>query len=210
MNPLRTNCRQRPTAWLVAGWLGTLGLVGCQTPLPPAPAPPNVAEIPTSNRLRVGDDLQIRLDSSGSPQTGSTWPQVLNVTISENGDIALPLIGRLPAAGLTPSDLAEHIEANYVPRFYIHCTATVQVAARFFYVGGEVRGSGKFNWSEDMTLLRAINAAGSFTDYANRRKVEITRSKERIVVDCEDLRKHPDRDIPLRPGDSIWVPRSIF
>jgi polysaccharide export outer membrane protein len=86
----------------------------------------------------------------------------------------------------------------------------VTVAARYFYVGGEVRSSGRFNWTDDMTLLKAINTAGAFTDYANRRRVEITRGKEKITMDGEELRRDPSQDIPIRPGDSIWVPRSIF
>jgi polysaccharide export outer membrane protein len=86
----------------------------------------------------------------------------------------------------------------------------VLTTVRFFYVGGECRAPGRYNWSEDVTVLKAINTAGGFNDYANRSKVEVTRGKEKRVLDCEFLRQHPERDIPIQPGDSIYISRSIF
>jgi polysaccharide export outer membrane protein len=166
----------------------------------PAPAP-----APTESRLRSGDQLIVRLD------TGATMPpQSIEVVIDENNEISLPLIGRLKAGGRTPAELAEHIQASYVPRFYVRCTAQVLTAIRFFYIGGEVRSPGRFNWTEDVTLLKAINTAGGFTDFANRRKVEVTRNQVKQVFDAELIRQQPAKDFPIQPGDSVYVPRSIF
>lgn len=159
----------------------------------------------TETRLRNGDQLQIRLETSGTQS-----PQVIDAVIDENGEVSLPLIGRIKAEGLTASELAERIQASYVPRYYVRCTAAVFAPTRFFYIGGEVRGPGRQNWSEDITLLKAINTAGGFTEYANRRKVELTRGGEMKLFDYEDLRQHPAKDIPIQPGDSIYVPRSMF
>ena len=155
--------------------------------------------------LRIGDQLTIRLDFGGNQP-----PQTSDVVVDENGEISLPLVGRIKSEGLTTSELADRIQANYVPRYYIRCNATVMATVRFFYVGGEVRGPSQYNWSEDMTLLKAINTAGGFTEFANRRKVELMRGGEKKPYDCEDLRAHPNKDPVVQPGDSIYVPRSIF
>lgn len=188
-----------------------VALTGCETtPTPPvvvAP-PPVVAEQGGETRLRVGDPLQIRLDTGGQNTGGIT--QQLEVVLDEHGEISLPLIGRVAAVGLTPSELSERIEATYVPRFYVRCHATVLATTRYYYVGGEVRNPGRYQWTEDVSVLKAINTAQSFTDYANRRKVEISRGKQKLTVDCEEARSSPSKDITIRPGDSIWVPRSIF
>ena len=161
-----------------------------------------------SGRLRPGDDLSVRIDA-GAP-TGQS-PTPIDVHIDDQGNIELPLVGQIKAAGLTTSELAEHIQANYVPRYYVRCTASVLVAQRFFYVGGEVKNPGRFLWSEDTTLMKAINTASGFTDYANRRKVQLARGKEPLqTFDCEDLMRHPAKDVPIRPGDTITVPRSVF
>jgi len=158
-------------------------------------------------RLRSGDQIQVRLDFSGLPTQSA---QSLDLSIDENGEILLPLVGHIQAADLTASELCERIQANYVPRYYVRCTATVLVAQRFFYIGGEVRNPGRFPWSEDTTLLKAISTASGFTDYANRSKVELVHADERHVYNCEDLQRNPVKDPLVRPGDTITVPRSIF
>ena len=163
----------------------------------------------TENRLRVGDEIQVRVETSSS-RTATQTPDLTTVTIDERGEIALPLVGRIPAAGQTPGQLAERIEANYVPRFYVRSSVSVTVSARYFYVGGEVRSPGRYAWGEDVTLLKALNTAGGFTDYASRGHVEILRGDQKIPIDFEAVRQNPGRDVALRPGDSIWVPRSVF
>lgn len=199
-----------------ASWtslLVALLLSGCGLFSSPAPAtfPANSSaksEDISETKLRVGDQLTIRLDTGGQTQQAQLQP--LDVVIDENGEISMPLIDRIKAAGLTSSELSERIAANYVPRYYVRCNATVIVTLRFFYVGGEVRAPGRYNWTEDITLLKALNTAGGFTDYANRGKVEVIRGKQKIVVNCEEMRNQPAKDIAILPGDSIWVARSIF
>jgi polysaccharide biosynthesis/export protein VpsN len=160
-----------------------------------------------AGRLRPGDEVVVRIDTGGAQQT---TPAPSDLTIGEDGDISLPLVGSIKAAGLTGGELAERIQANYVPRYYVRCNATVLVAARFIYVGGEVRNPGRVPWSEDTTLLKAISTASGFTDYANRQKVQLIRSGKLDVYNCEDLQRNPVKDPPVRPGDTITVVRSIF
>lgn len=174
----------------------------------PGTATPATASDEVAGRLRVGDMLTVRLDEGGA-QPGGT-PQSTDLSIDEDGNISLPLIGSIKAAGLTASDLAESIQANYVPRYYVRCTATVLIAQRFFYVGGEVRNPNRFLWSDDTTLMKAISTASGFTDYANRQKVQLTRGGNLKVYNCEDLQRNPSKDVIIRPGDTITVPRSIF
>jgi protein involved in polysaccharide export with SLBB domain len=159
-------------------------------------------------RLRTGDALSIRIDAGAATAVLGGAPT--DATIDDQGNIELPLIGQIKAAGLTTSELAEHIQSNYVPRYYVRCTASVLVAQRFFYVGGEVKNPGRFPWNEDTTLLKAINTASGFTDYANRRKVQLVHGKTTETYDCEDLQRHPAKDVPIRPGDTVTAPRSIF
>jgi protein involved in polysaccharide export with SLBB domain len=205
MNPLLKRAR-RFNLWWTAGVMA-LALVGCasHSSTPAGFTSSSATTTGGETRLRVGDQLQVRLET-----VSTQLAQQIDTTIDENGEISLPLVGRIKAEGLTPSELAERIQANYVPRFYIRCNATVLTAIRFFYVGGEVRAPGRYNWSEDVTLLKAINTAGGFTDYANRRRVEVSRGKEKKTFNAEELRQHPEKDFAIRPGDSIYIPRSIF
>jgi polysaccharide biosynthesis/export protein VpsN len=183
-------------------------LTGCGTTdsVPTTASAGAAGALGTETRLRNGDQLQVHMDTSANQ------PQApIDTEIDENGEISLPLIGRIKAEGLTTSELAERIQANYVPRYYVRCAVTVLATVRFFYVGGEVRAPSRYNWSQDITLLKAINTAGGFTEYANRRKVEVARGGQKpMTFDCEDLRRHPNRDPAVRPGDLISVPRSVF
>ena len=173
----------------------------------PNPNPAATSSDEVAGRLRTGDSLSVRIDTGGGQ---STTPASSDLTVDEDGNISLPLVGLIKAAGLTTSELAERIQANYVPRYYVRCNATVLVAQRFFYVGGEARNPGRFPWSEDTTLMKAINTASGFTDYANRQKVQLARGGKLEVYNCEDLQRHPVKDPPIRPGDTITIPRSIF
>jgi len=198
---------------LQAAGLGLLlgcGLFGCSTPpKPKVTAGTAAGDDQVAGRLRAGDQLQIRIDAGIATQAGSDVPS--DVDVDEDGNISLPLVGRIKAEGLTASELAEHIQANYVPRYYVRCNATVLISQRFFYVGGEVRNPNRFVWSEDTTLMKAISTASGFTDYANHRKVQLVRGKEPPqVFDCDELQRNPSKDVPIRPGDTITVPRSIF
>ena|SRR5579871_2394305 len=185
------------------------GLFGGSTSQNPKVAKASNAQS-AAGKLRVGDEIVVRLDT-GVTQAGGQSDTPSDVTIDEDGNISLPLIGRLKAEGLTASELAERVQANYVPRYYVRCTATVLIAQRFYYVGGEVKNPNRFQWSEDTTLLKAINTASGFTDYANRRKVQLVSGQGAPqFFDCDDLQRNPAKDVPIRPGDTITVPRSLF
>jgi polysaccharide biosynthesis/export protein VpsN len=228
------NSTRRIHRWLLAGWQISLAVVlglsaGCSTvndlmgrsnsstssarasstTATTAATAAGGSEEDVSGRLRTGDEIVIRIDAGAATANSGAAPA--DVIIDDQGFIELPLVGQIKAAGLTTSELAEHIQSNYVPRYYVRCTATVLVAQRFFYVGGEVKTPGRFPWSEDITLMKAINTAAGFTDYANRGKVQLTREKESPqIFNCEELLRNPSKDVPIRPGDTITVPRSIF
>jgi polysaccharide export outer membrane protein len=182
-----------------------IGCAGTPKAVVPPADPTEVLPSEFESRLRIGDQLQVRLET-----TSAQPPQVYDLLIDDEGKIGLPLISRLDADGLTTSELATKIQAAYVPRFYVRCNVNVLVASRFFYVGGEVRSSGRYPWTTDVTLLKAINTAGGFTDFASRGKVELTRGKAKRTFDIEQLRRNPAKDVVIQPGDTIYVPRSIL
>jgi protein involved in polysaccharide export with SLBB domain len=203
--------------FLTVAGLGVL--LGCTTvdnllgwsttpPKPKTATASTPSEDAVAGRLREGDELSVRIDAG--PPGASTAVAPSDVTVDEDGYISLPLVGRIKASGLTSSELSEHIQANYVPRYYVRCTATVMIAQRFYYVGGEVRNPNRFLWSEDTTLMKAISTASGFTDYANHRKVQLVHGKDSQAFDADELQRNPSKDVPIRPGDTITVPRSIF
>jgi polysaccharide export outer membrane protein len=160
--------------------------------------------------LRVGDPIEMKL--SGVPneeqiQFNNTY------TVDGSGCVNLPYINKVRADGQTPAQLAAAIEGAYrANKIYTNPTITIMVAAtaRFVNVGGAVRNATRVPFTEDMTLLAAINAAGGFNDFADQRKVRILRGNNVKIYDVREARRDPSKDVKLQPGDRVEVPQSFF
>lgn len=197
------------TCLLVASALAFLA-GGCQTDGPHKPNPGSVQH-PNLDVLHIGD--KIRIDFSGTPEI----IQPVETDVHQDGTVGrLALItNSIVADGKTPGELEKEITDAYVPRYYHQMGVTVTVSARFFYVGGQVGGGNNSSsgnrilYTGPTTILRAIQAAGDFTPYANRHKVQITRSIDKTIEkeDCVKALSHPELDLPVYPGDLIYVGR---
>jgi polysaccharide export outer membrane protein len=160
--------------------------------------------------LRVGDPIEIKI--GGVPMEELT--AVNNTyTVDSNGMISLPYINKVQAAGLSPSQVAAAAEAKYrAEKIFTNPTITImmQPTARFVNVGGAVRNPARVPFTEDLTMLAAINAAGGFNDFADQKRVRLLRGSEAKVCDVRQFRKDPSKDVHLQPGDRIEVPQSFF
>ncbi|MGF1656606.1 MAG: polysaccharide biosynthesis/export family protein [Verrucomicrobiales bacterium] len=159
-------------------------------------------------RLRPGDDIEIRL--AGVPAEEQAGVNRV-YTIDEGGTVNLPHIGRIRAAEMTASQLERSIEGAYrFAEIYTNPTINITVSAssRFVVVGGAVRAPQRVVFTPDLTLIGAINSAGSFNEFADQKRVRILRGDNATVHDVRAIRNDPSRDIPLRPGDRIEVPVS--
>ena len=160
--------------------------------------------------LRPGDPLEIKI--GGVPNEEQV--QVNNTyTIDASGSINLPYINKLKAEGLTPAQLSRSIEEAYrANKIFTNPNITIlmQPMARFVNVGGSVRNPSRVPFTEDMTLLTAINAAGGFNDFADQRHVRLLRGNEAKIYDVRQFRRDPSQDVRLRPGDRIEIPQSFF
>ena len=160
--------------------------------------------------LRAGDPVEMRI--SGVPADEQT--QVNSVyTVDANGMVNMPYINKVRAEGLTPAQLAGAIENGYkAARIFTNPTITImmQPQARFVNIGGAVRAPARIPFTEDMTLLTAISAAGGFNDFADQKRVRLLRGSEARVYDVRQFRKDPGLDPKLQPGDKVEVPQSFF
>lgn len=160
------------------------------------------------NVLRTGDTIVVKL--SGVPQ--EEIAVVSNsYDISDNGTINLPYIGEVRAAGSKPSTLQKSIEGAYRSgQIFTHPTVQVtpdkQAVTQVMFVSGEVRAPGRVPMSPGMTVHDAVTSVGGPTDFANLRKVKLTRG---AVTRELDLRKADSADslIQALPGDKIHVPQ---
>ena len=165
---------------------------------------------PGQATLRVGDPIEIRI--GGVPVDEQT--QINNTyTVDANGAISLPYINKVQAAGLAPAQVAAAAEAKYrEEKIFTNPTITLmmQPTARFVNVGGAVRNPSRVPFTEDITVLAAINAAGGFNDFADQKRVRVLRGSTVQVIDVRQFRRDPSKDIKLQPGDRVEIPQSFF
>ena len=183
--------------------------LACDTPSEGAgraPAAPRSMPMADSvETLRVGDKIQVLL--SDLP-TGTISA---DLTISEDGKITLHLDQSFQAAGKTRTKLESEIRTRYVPNFYTKMTVTVKQEDRFVFVGGFVKIPNRYPYTTGLSVLKAISAAGDFSEFGDKTKVTITRSDGRKeTMDCKAAIENPSLDRPLFPGDRIYVPRRGF
>ena len=86
----------------------------------------------------------------------------------------------------------------------------MSVTERFIYVGGEVQRPGRITWTTDLSVAKAIQAAGGFTLYAKETAVRLSRDNNSYTIDVKLAQKNPTQDPRLMPGDSLQVSRSPF
>lgn len=153
--------------------------------------------------LRVGDAVEVRLAGVPAEEMGQFSAPY---TVDDAGAINLPYIGLIKVTGLAYNQAQALIENKLKEgKIYTHPSITITPGARFINIGGEVKSPGRIPYTPDAKLLAVINAAGGFTDFADKRKVHLTRDNKIQIIDAKDIAKHPEKDIPIFPGDQIEV-----
>lgn len=138
--------------------------------------------------------------------------KLIETVIDEQGNITLPYIDQpIKASGLTTSELERKIQRIYTDGLiYRNITVNVLTSAKSYYMEGEVRRPQEYSLNRRITLLQAIAAASDYTEYANRKKITITRNGQILQYNARELEKYPELDPPIEAGDRIKVHRSMF
>ena len=141
------------------------------------------------------------------------------VIVRPDGKISLPLLGDIPAAGLTAQALSKQV-ADGLVEFMATPTVSVQVKeinSYHIFVVGEVGRPGKIVLKSFTSVLQGISYAGGFTLFASRNNVHILRNVKNgqgetkqvlIPVPYQDIvhGKNLEANIILKAGDVIVVP----
>lgn len=117
------------------------------------------------------------------------------------GRVALPLIGEVPAVGLTVGQFSDAVAARLRDGYINEPRVSAEVLNyRPFYILGEVGSPGTYPYTNELTVLNAVATAGGFSYRADQRRVFIRRAGESV-----------EREVPLTtttvvsPGDTIRI-----
>ena len=137
--------------------------------------------------------------------------QTLGYAVDENGEIRLPVLGKIKVAGMTRFELQEKIKKELKDRDLLK-DMVVTVEFRNFKISilGEVKTPGSYSIAGDkVSVLEAISMAGDLTIYGQRDQVYVIREEggNRTVYKL-DLRSSDIFQSPayyLKQNDVIYV-----
>jgi protein involved in polysaccharide export with SLBB domain len=160
--------------------------------------------------LKTGQSFGLRITGVPSDEISVVSQKF---TISNAGTVRLPYLKiDLAAAGLNPTELARKIEAAYrAAEIYTQPSIQIDVSGgvpgtggeRFVSVIGEVKTPRSVTYTPGMTLLDAIAQSSGFTDFADTKKVKLTRGDK--VTFHRLSGGEPAENIRLQPNDIVTV-----
>lgn len=191
-----------------------------------------IPKISPDYQLGPGDALKIEI--VGQAGLSAT---LQSITISQSGQISVPLLGPIQAADLTAAQLEESIAAGLKkkdllrdPEVLVYIT---DYLAKPIYILGEVDNPGEYMMSQQLTLMEAILMAGGIDFNADRygylhrelsvdapawkpektiENPEVSRPGRQVIkVDLEPLKTGGvlNPDIVMKKGDVFTVPKRL-
>jgi polysaccharide export outer membrane protein len=191
-------CRAGARAIAVAGLALFAGPVTAGLPDARPVAPP--AE---PYRIGAGDRLQLFV-----------WREAeltRELTVRIDGFITVPLIGDVPAAGLTPEQVSSAVQrklSQYVNNPNVTVGVVAAQSAQFFVVGRVAR-PGAYPLERSTSFLQALALAGGFLDFAKTDRVLVFRGDGKVIsVNYKKLEggEGSSDNIPILSGDTVVVP----
>ena len=189
--------------------IATLFSVGCRSPVP---YPPD-AMIPSRQVILSPGDV-VRVAFGGAPELSQIQ------TIKADGNLSLPQIGEVHAAGKSLPQLQRAVEELYEPLLTNNdVLVTLENGVMTVYMSGAISRPGKISFNRPTTILQAIADAGGPTMFGSLKKVRVFRLvKGQNTVQILDLRSamkgklKPPVTGPfyIRDGDIINIPQSAF
>lgn len=176
--------------------------------VPPPVAQPDSAPVPYKQfPLGPGDELTLTV--WGYPELS-----VKGIVILPDGTVSCPLVGSVPAEGLTADELAANLQqalARHIPSPKVTLMLTT-MRSRHFSVIGAVKKPGLYPfWNDEMTVLEALAQAEGMLETALPAEVKVFRQGGNGEVADVDVRELLSSDAKagafrLQPGDLVYVP----
>ena len=181
-------------------------------------APP--AAVPDTAQYIVGPSDVLAITVFNQPQLSGKF------AVESDGTLAFPLVGRVAVGGLSiraaEDQIRQRLSAGYLTDPRVSVTVE-QYRSQQIFVMGEVKQPGSLQFTGAMTLIEALARAGSTTEKAGFEAMIVRPSggaagaaqapngagSETIRVDLQSLQTGVlSQNVPLRAGDTIFVPRA--
>ena len=170
----------------------------------PATATADPRSVVSQDSYVIGPGDQLQLNVWNEPKLSTS-----GIPVRPDGRISLPLLGDVPAAGMTPMLLGRDITSRlqkYMTDPQVAVTV-LGVAPKEIFVIGEIAKTGPIILSPGMNVLQAIAAAGGLTPFAKKKLYVLRKSdkgEQKLNFNYKKALSNGDmQGITLMPGDTI-------
>jgi protein involved in polysaccharide export with SLBB domain len=173
------------------------------TNVPSTFAPTNDLPVGSDYVIGPGDTLRVSIYGQVNQQE--------NFTVDPTGNISIPEVGPVHVAGIKYADLAGFLKTQ-LSRVFRNFNLTVNLAdlrSTQIFVLGDARRPGSYTVSSLSTLLNALFVSGGPLPQGSLRDIQLIRKGAPVVhFDLYDVLLHGNKasDVPLQPGDVIFIP----
>ena len=146
------------------------------------------------------------------------------LTITDSGDLEVPYLGLVHAAGRTSGELAKEVKVQLEQKLYYQATVIIAVelvnktrVTGKVYVTGQVRNKGGYEIpaGEIFTVSKAILNAGGFSDFSDQKHVRLIRKTPQgnrtFTINVLNVweKSNLEEDLVIQPNDLIVVPARL-
>lgn len=184
------------------------------SPAPAASAPASAMKVPLGSTAILPGDV-IAIATYGVPElTTPITGTVPGLKVDPNGDVVLPYLGTVKAAGMTPPEFSVYLEKELKDKgILVDPQVSVELMASptqsVTVVGEVMKPQPVPTLGVELRLLDVISACGGFTPLASHViTVDRLGDSQPITVNLGvDPEKNDRANIPLLPGDTVVVPK---
>jgi polysaccharide biosynthesis/export protein len=165
------------------------------------------------NPVLADDEYLIGIGDALNVQVWEQEKMSAHVRVRTDGQVSLPFLNDVPAAGLTPVSLARDLEGR-LKQFVVAPQVTVAVdeaRAMSISVLGQVGVPGLHNLDPGAGVAQALAAAGGLKDFAKKDRVFVLRTdgeksiRIRMTYDAVTAGQGTAGKLRLRVGDVVVV-----
>lgn len=158
---------------------------------------------------RINDFLMSGQTSSSYQIATEAGGYIYGYDVNSEGNIILPVIGAVKAAGYTPEEVREVLQSA-AEKVFKNSTVECKLLSFKFTVIGEVRSPGSYiNYNNYLTVLEAVGRAGGISDYGRRDKLlvirPVTGGTKTYTLNLQDKNILSSEAYFLLPNDVVIV-----
>jgi protein involved in polysaccharide export with SLBB domain len=187
------------------------GVLACRDN-PPVVYPTSVTFTEDEPPLATGDKISVAILNDATEKSRGEF------ILSSSGEIEIPYIGEVKAAGKLSAELKREIRDRLADGYLVNPVVSINVLeinSRKISVSGQVVKNGTIKYVPNMTIVDAIAQSGGLTPMARANAVRVTRNEKggktnTYVLPFEMILEAKRPNFPMLPGDQVYIDTRVF